>query len=166
MSEDGGQAYVHIVTGEVDSGKTARLLSIYRELGSGDGFINAKIYRDDHFIGQRIIRLSTGESEIFSAICEFTPPDWDEIYKYGNFSFSGKGQAFARNITSGIIAKGTDPVFIDEIGPLELQKQGLCDILSMLLRTKNEIYAVIRKSCINSVLKEFGIIRYDIISDR
>jgi nucleoside-triphosphatase THEP1 len=154
------------VTGEVDSGKTARLLSIYRKLGSGDGFINAKIYTEGCFIGQRIIRLSTGESEIFSAISGFTPLEWDEVYKFGNFSFSEKGQAFARNTMDSIVECGIEPVFIDEIGPLELQKKGFYDILSILLRTKKEIYAVIRNSCIVSVLKEFGINRYDISSDQ
>jgi nucleoside-triphosphatase THEP1 len=151
------------VTGEVNSGKTARLLSIYRKLGCGDGFINAKIYRGGRFVGQRIIRLSTGESAIFSTISEFIPPDWDEVYKFGNFSFSGKGQAFARNVVYSVIERGIEPVFVDEIGPLELQKKGFYDIMSVLLGTKSEIYAVIRKSCVDSVLKEFDIKAYDII---
>ncbi len=164
LAENGRQTYVHIVTGEVNSGKTARLLSIYRSLGCGDGFINAKIFREGHFTGQRIIRLSTGESEIFSIISEFTPPDWDEVYKYGDFSFSGKGQEFAHNAVYSIIGQGIEPVFIDEIGPLELQKKGFYDIMSMLLGTKSEIYTAVRKSCMDSVLKEFNIKAYDIIS--
>ncbi len=164
MVEDSRQAYVHIVTGEINSGKTARLLSIYRKLGVGDGFINAKIYREQHFIGQQIIRLSTGESEIFSTISEFTSPDWDEVYKYGSFSFSGKGQAFALNTMTDIITQGINPVFIDEIGPLELQKKGSYDIFRMLLCAKKEIYAVIRKGCIGSIVKEYGITGFDIIS--
>lgn len=52
---------VNIIAGEVNSGKTSKLLEIYRQAGQGDGFINAKIYTGPQYAGQRIVWLSTGE---------------------------------------------------------------------------------------------------------
>ncbi|HEX2946281.1 MAG TPA: nucleoside-triphosphatase [Clostridia bacterium] len=164
MTVSRGNAFVHILTGGVDSGKTTRLLSIYREMDSGDGFINVKIYREGTIAGQRIIRLSSGESEPFSYIRGFTPDGWDEKYTYGNYSFSEKGLAFARNIVSDIVSRRISPVFIDEIGPLELGKKGFYDIFRILLHTNNEIYTAVRESCIESVIREFGISAYEIIN--
>lgn len=163
LTVDGKNSFVHIVTGGVDSGKTTRLLSIYRETGSGDGFISWKTYREGKFAGQRIIRLSTGESKPFSFIRGFIPYGWEEKYTYGNFSFSEKGLAFACDITSDVISRGISPVFIDEIGPLELDKKGFYDIFSTLLRAKNEVYAAVRDNCVDSVVREFGISAYEII---
>lgn len=163
LPEERGQSYVHIITGGVNTGKTTRLLSIYHELELGDGFINAKVYDAGQYTGQRIVRLSTGESVNFSFKKEFIPLNWDEEYTYDVYSFSRRGLIFAYNTVSDIILKKIEPIFIDEIGPLELQRQGFFDILAMLLKLKREIYITVRDSCVESVIKEFNIEKYNTI---
>lgn len=162
-TKDRGQAYVRIITGGVNTGKTTKLLSIYRELGLGDGFITSKTYNANRYIGQVIVRLSTGEKEYFSFKKQFIPVNWDEKYNYDIYSFSERGFIFAYNIVTDIIAKKIEPVFIDEIGPLELQKKGFYDLFVMLLRIKKEIFVTVRESCVNNVIKEFGIQKYQMI---
>ena len=158
------QAHVNIIAGGVNTGKTTGLLSIYREIGSGDGFINIKTFEAGKYSGQRIVRLSTGESEAFSFRKEFIPPNWDEEYRYDAYSFSKRGLQLAYKTVSDIISKNVEPVFIDEIGPLELQKKGFFDLLAVLLKTKKEIFITVRDSCVESVLKEFSIKKYQIIA--
>lgn len=160
LPEGRRQAYVNIITGEVNAGKTTKLLSIYREMGLGDGFINIKVYKAGQYTGQKIVRLSTGESEYFSFKKEFIPSNWDEEYSYDVYSFSRRGLIFAYNIISDMIVKDVEPVFIDEIGPLELQKKGFFNIFSLLLKIKKEIFVTVRCSCVGSVIKEFGIEKY------
>lgn len=155
--------YVHIIAGGVNTGKTTRLLSIYRETGFGDGFINTKIYKAGQYAGQRIVRLSTGESENFSFKKGFIPLNWDEEYGYDVYSFSRRGLMFADKTVADIIAKGIEPAFIDEIGPLELQKKGFFGIFTMLLKIKKEIYITVRDSCVERIIKEFGIEKFHII---
>lgn len=161
--EDRGQAYVHIITGGVNTGKTTRLLSIYRKIGFGDGFINTKVYKAGQYIGQKIVRLSTGESEDFSFKKEFIPHNWDEEYSYDVYSFSRRGFIFAYNIVSDIIVREVEPVFIDEIGPLELEKKGFFDMFTLLLKIKKEIFVTVRDRCVERVLEEFGIEKYQVI---
>jgi nucleoside-triphosphatase THEP1 len=162
-SETNWQAFVYIITGEINSGKTGTLLSIYHNLCRGDGFINSKIFDSGVYIGQRIIRLSTGESECFSFKDRFIPSDWDEEYRYDVYSFSKKGMEFARRTAADIIEKGVDPVFIDEIGPLELQMKGFYDIFSEILRKRKKVFVTVRSSCFEKVTEYFGIRKYQII---
>jgi nucleoside-triphosphatase THEP1 len=121
------------------------------------------VFDNGLFIGQKIVRLSTGEGKIFSLKTGFIPSDWDEQYRYDVFSFSQKGLAFACETVSGIIERGMEPVFIDEIGPLELQKKGLYAIFHSLIKLKKEVYISARDSCIENILQEFNVEKYEII---
>ena len=57
---------INIITGSVNSGKTRKLIDIFNTLKKGDGFFNRKIYIDDHYIGQSIVRILSGESRLWS----------------------------------------------------------------------------------------------------
>ncbi len=89
---------IYIITGPVNSGKSTRLLSIYNNIKKGDGFYLKKIFEDSVFKGQEIIRLSTKEKLAFSFISKYIPQNWDEAYKYKNYSFSIPALKFAENI--------------------------------------------------------------------
>lgn len=155
---------VNIIAGEVNSGKTSKLLEIYHQAGQGDGFINAKIYIGLQYAGQRIVWLSTGESMDFSYRKDFIPDNWDEKYCYDAYSFSNKALDFADQIISEALKRDAEPVFLDEIGPLELQNKGFYDILKRILSSNREIYITVRKSCVEQVIMQFNITNYNIIS--
>lgn len=84
------------------------------------------------------MRLSTNESEIFSYRKGFTPSEWDEKYCYDINSFSRRGLGFANNTISDIIKKKIEPIFIAEIGLLELQGKGFAEIFTLLLKMNKE----------------------------
>ena len=156
-------ALIQIVTGGINAGKSSKLFSIYREVGQGDGFINLKVFEGGSYVGQKIMRLSTGESECFSFKEGFIPSDWDEAYRYDAYSFSRRGLTFANKTITDIIVRGTEPVFIDEIGPLELEKKGFFHAFKGLLAAQKKIYVVVRCSCVERVVNEFGLGKYQII---
>ncbi len=163
--EDSRRAFINIITGGINTGKTKKLLSTYHEIGQGDGFIIFKVFDGGLYIGQRIMRLSTSESENFSFKEGFIPINWDEEYRYDVYSFSKKGLMFAHKTISDILERGIDPVFIDEIGPLELQKKGFFNIFRALIKMEKDIYVTVRSSCVENVIKEFKIGKYKMIMD-
>ncbi|WP_190285246.1 hypothetical protein [Clostridium sp. JN-1] len=55
---------INIITGSVNSGKSTKLVNIYKSLGKGDGFFNRKIYNGNCYIEQEIVRMSNGESMV------------------------------------------------------------------------------------------------------
>lgn len=148
---------INIVTGGVNTGKTTRLLTIYNKIGRGDGFINKKIYEAGQYKGQKIVRLSTGESEIFSLKKPFLPVQWDEEYSNITYSFSRRGFDLANRIVEDIIKNNTEPVFIDEIGPLELQEKGFYQLFRDILVLNKEIYVSVRDTCLEGVIDKFRL---------
>lgn len=148
---------LHIVTGQIDEGKTTKLLSIFDETKCGDGFINQKVFIDGVNAGQEIMRLSTREKRYFSFREGFLPDCWNEKYQYGAYSFSKEGYEFAEKVVWNVIRDTIEPVFIDEIGPLELGGKGFHDLFFALLKENMEMYVAVRESCVDDVIKKFGI---------
>jgi nucleoside-triphosphatase THEP1 len=135
---------IYIVSGGINQGKTTKLISIYNEIKCGDGFINKKIFIKGMNAGQEIIRLSTGEGKNFSFRTEFIPKDWKEDCRCGPYSISKEGLTFANGIVQDLLTNRIAPIFIDEIGPLELAGEGFYTIFSMLLKEDLDLYVAIR----------------------
>jgi nucleoside-triphosphatase THEP1 len=154
---------VYIITGVIDEGKTREIEAIYRQMKKGDGWVSRKVFLYEEFVGYEILRLSTNEKLPLAYKEEYLPPGWDEIYKIGPFSFSKQAFEFAGKIIDEIIDKNINPVFIDEIGPLELQGKGFCPGLEKILKTQKDVYIVVRSHCIEDVVNRFEIKNYEII---
>jgi len=153
---------IYFITGEIGSGKSTKLSSIYKALQNGDGFYNVRRYQQTMTIGQDIVHLSTGKSMPFSRIDGFIPEDWDESEHFMNYSFSKQGLHFTKDIMNRIINKKIKIAYIDELGNLELQKQGLYHYFEILLLQDIDIYVVCRISCLKSVIELFHISDYKI----
>lgn len=154
---------VNIISGEIDSGKTTKILRIYNDTTCGDGFITKKIYIDGTNAGQEIVRLSTGEGLVFSLKKCFVQENWKERHSYYDYSFSEKGMKFAEEIIESSIVKDIQPIYIDEIGPLEIcYEQGLYNTFMNLLSSKKEIYVSVRYDCLDKFIKKFKIKEYTI----
>jgi len=154
---------INIITGNINSGKTTRLLCIYNAKQQGDGFYSPKIFIDGHYAGQEVVRLSTEERKLFSFKKGFIPEGWDEQYYYHSYSFSNNGFLFVRNIVLDIMQNNIEPIYVDEIGPLELNEQGFYNILNLLLKTDKDMYITVRESCIKDVIKKFRLSDCNII---
>lgn len=154
---------INIISGENNQGKTARIRSIYASGNTGDGFITRKIFSGPEFCGYEIVRLSTGESRIQSLKSELFPPAELPLYKRGSFAFFKEGFAFADSIIDDILLKGACPVFIDEIGPLELHGKGHHDSLVKVLDSDRELYFTVRNWCLEKVISFYSLENYTLI---
>lgn len=150
---------VYIITGDVNTGKSTYLLSLFQKNNMGDGFYNRKLYSGSTYIGQEMVHLSTGNTSPFSYRSDHIPEQWDELFTYLDYSFSSSGLHFCKAIIRNIMESPL-PAYIDEIGPVELQEQGLYHDFLELLQTKKDIYVVIRHRCLSEVLLKFKIDQY------
>ncbi len=131
--------------------------SLYEKRG-GDGFICVKVFNKNNFQGYDLVRLRTGEGVPFARKIDAISGNWDEIYRFGIFSFSGYAFAVADRIIAEIIKNGVEPIFVDEVGPLEIVEQkGFCELLKRVLKLKREVYISIRNELVNELIKEFKI---------
>lgn len=155
---------INIITGDIDSGKTTRMYEFYQQARFGDGFVTKKIYLNNINIGQRIIRLSNGEDRVFSLKKNFIPYSWNEKYRYYDYSFSTEGINFAERIIYDTVFNKHEPIFIDEIGPLEIfNKQGLFNSLNEVIDYEMELFVVVRDECLKPFLERFDIKHYSIL---
>ncbi|MCU0286601.1 MAG: hypothetical protein MUF15_09395 [Acidobacteria bacterium] len=157
---------ITIIAGEINSGKTRAMISIYRRQfqNKGDGFVSQKIFADkNNFTGYEIVRLSTQEKKPLAYRAPFIPMGWDEIYCCGPFRFSKAAFIFAGNIIQDIIQRDITPVFIDEIGPLELAGKGFASILQEVLLTPKDVYITVRNHCLEAVLNKFAVREHNLI---
>lgn len=155
---------ITIICGENNRGKTAKIKSIYAEDMKGDGFITEKIFSNSIFCGYKITRLSTGESVTQSFKTEFFPLDENVLYTCGSLTFKQDGFDFAESIIHDIIDKRISPVFIDEIGPLELKGKGIHDSFKKILRTDGAVYFTVRKHCFERAVRTFSVEKYTLIN--
>jgi nucleoside-triphosphatase THEP1 len=169
---------IWLISGEIDSGKTSRILEIYRQktAGQAGGFISRKVYQDNIFRGYEIVRLPDGprmplarlgpEKNQVDKVCldKRRFAESSEAFPYGQFIFSQAGFLFGENIILELLsAEAVRDIFIDEIGPLELQGRGFCRILLKALQSGKNLYISVRTSCLQAFLEKFNIEEYTII---
>jgi nucleoside-triphosphatase THEP1 len=153
---------INVISGKINSGKTTKLLQMYANINLGDGFILKKSYLKGQHVGQQVVRLSTGESKAFSYREGFVPPNMDLAYTYKSYSFTKTGLYFAEEIVRELIEKNIEPIFMDEIGPLELQETGFYKIFLLILETEKEIFLATRDSCLEQVIQKFQLQNYNV----
>lgn len=144
---------INIVTGNKNSGKTTYLKNLYDKTQKGNGFLCVKYHQENEFNGYNLLHLKSGEKMPFIRLKTKLPINWTEKYEIGFFSFSNEGFQFAENSIANITE---EPIFIDEIGPLEIiYKKGFYDLLKQNL--DKELYITVRKSLYKELLKTFNI---------
>ncbi|HDI82339.1 MAG TPA: hypothetical protein ENF18_00935 [candidate division WOR-3 bacterium] len=149
---------VFIITGGVNTGKTTLFERIHKRQGGG-GFSLPKIIVNNQFKGYWIKDLNTGEKTEFALIESMD----GYLYKMGRFYFLPQGMEFARRIYKKAIETEEKNFFIDEIGPLELEDKGFSHIFRDALTSFENIYVVVRESCLDDVIREFGLNEYKLV---
>ena len=149
---------ITIITGNRAAGKTTVLLNFIKEQKNKSksvfGIMTPGIYDEDkNKIGFVALDICSGESwELGRSDKKLDGPG------YGPFSFSGRGFIRANEILKKVFTKGTEDIFLDEIGPLELKKgYGFFPVLSLIrgLDINRNLYLVIRPELINEFIRRF-----------
>ena len=159
---------VNIITGEMGAGKTTELIQLYQGLptGTADGFASIKVFSEQGvFAGYDLKRLATGKTVPFIRLSkpDEAPPQQDSfIFDRFNFlrePFESAEQAIRDSLIDPLIRT----VLLDEIGPVELQGNGFCSALKVLLASDKELYLCINRKNLDPVTKKFGIGMYRLI---
>ena len=85
----------------------------------------------------------------------------DECDRFGRFSFSAAGLAFAQAALEAALAAGADPLFVDEAGPWELAGGGFAPQLAALAAAGSALVLAVRPACVEDVVAKFFAARRD-----
>lgn len=152
---------VRIVTGSPNSGKSTRFMQLYKMSNRDTGLFSKKIYNDESIaIGYNLLLLPKEEEIPFISLRSSISKDKiEDYYIQGRFVFDKKVfQIGEQYVLSSL--KGT-PVWIDEIGGLELKGLGYDLLLHKLLETDVDIVFTVRNSLLEDVLAKYKIAEYE-----
>jgi len=147
---------IFLVTGDINEGKTTYMRSLYSELGEGDGFICPKVMENGALIAYDIEQLSSGERMTFAVPVDRMPQDWDEQCRFGKYSFSNRAIQYAERVIDKIIENKTEPFFIDEVGPLEIEnRDGFHFITEKIIESGLDGFIVVRQQMTDKFINLF-----------
>lgn len=138
---------IFILTGPVHTGKTTRLMHWAASQNKIDGIFQP-IIDDKRFIYQIASRALKSLEVSASAKDEHT-------IKIGNYSFSKETFEWAQNILINCLKKNLDWLVIDEIGPLELEGNGLEPAVSSIINARENVSAKIVCVVREEILQKF-----------
>ncbi|HMA63315.1 MAG TPA: nucleoside-triphosphatase [bacterium] len=155
---------VYIITGKINQGKTSLAYSLYKSNRIGDGFLAPKLFVDSQFAGYQIQHLSSGEKQPMAFLESHLPENKEVRFRFQNFAFTEQGFELANSIIDKIIKKKISPVFIDEIGPVELfEKRGLYKLFDRVLQENCDVIVVVRNFLVERLLDIYKIRNYELI---
>ena len=144
-----------ILTGPIHSGKTSLLKKVAGRLKDLnvpiEGFLSESINKEGDTFGYDLYDLRNGQTIPF--IRKQGQKEWEKI---GAYSFIPAGLERAKKIIMN--HDSSYWLFIDEIGPLELEGKGLWPVLRHSLRVpQQKIICVVREQILESFLQRIEI---------
>ncbi|GMQ60002.1 hypothetical protein AN1V17_44020 [Vallitalea sediminicola] len=149
---------VNVITGAINSGKTSKIVNLYDRMKQGDGFVSIKNMDKDKVHSYEIMRLSNRKKHQFILREEFLTDEWYESCKIGPYSFSKPTLNYIEETIRELIEAKISPIFLDEIGRLELQNKCFHKILVELLNNECEIYITVREDSLDDLIKKYNLI--------
>lgn len=148
---------INVITGKINSGKTTKIIDVYDKSQQGDGFVSIKNMIGDKVHSYEIMQLSTREKRLLVLREDFLTDSWCESCKIGPYSFSKDTLDYIEKTMRNFIKNKISPVYLDEIGPLELQNECFHKIFMELLDNNCELYITIRKDSLADIIRKYNL---------
>lgn len=157
---------ITIISGKDHNKKMKELLNQYQE-SKGDGFLLEKVMDEGNIMCYDMLELSTGNHYRLAYHEKYMPVDWSHTLILGAFYFDENVFNFITEKVQQYVREEVTPIYLDEIGFLELMDKGFSDILHALIDYKIDCIIGIKHGLIKNVVKKFQIETYDIlVADR
>lgn len=156
---------ITIVTGPENSGKSAFLESWFDQNKQGLGALSVKRYKRGVFCGYNLMQLP--EKEIIPLNCLVNANDQigPETLINGPFIYYQASFLWVKDrLMPHIEPEMEEPLWLDEIGKLELQKKGLAPILRKALDAHCELRFAVPDTLLDDILEEYKIEEAKIIN--
>jgi len=156
---------INIIKGRKNQGKTQKILTLFQEYqkcSQPDGVASLKIFKNEIHIGYELLHLSSQRKFPLAFKKDHIPLNWKEYKIIGDYTFSDEGFFYSESIFSKEQIGAQNPLFLDEIGPLELEGFGFYTILQDLKDLERDIFITSRPECVDPIIHKFNLKRYKI----
>lgn len=148
---------VTFITGPINSGKTTYMKDLYDKTKAGDGFISLKIISENQVEGFDVLHLSSGEKRPLIRVVGNEYPGWVENCRIGKYTFSDEAVNWVSGHIESFIKDGVFPIFLDEVGDLEIDGKCFYRSLNILVESGLDLYLSMRDKNLYNVMDSFGI---------
>jgi nucleoside-triphosphatase THEP1 len=154
---------VKIVTGDMNSGKTTHIYSLYKQTEEGDGFIQLKTMQDNKVHHYDILFLKSKLKKKLAFHQTFYENQFKEPFYFGPYVFNQEIFFEVDRAIDMMIKDNVKPIYLDEIGMLEIKQKGYAPLLKKLLKQDMELVITVKESLITEVINTFNIQKYEVI---
>lgn len=154
---------INIITGKINSYKTTRIKKIFNEDKLGDGFISVKTMKDDKVLYYELEHLKTGVKKISIIHTRHYPNHFTNYDQIGPYVFDLDYLKEVEQAIEEMIEQKIEPLFLDEIGLLEVNKKYFYAILKKIKDSDLEAYITVRDSLLTSLIDVLKLKDYKII---
>lgn len=146
---------ITIVTGKINSGKTTTMLEHYRSHQQGDGFVSIKHMHHDQIDHYSIHKLSTGEEKVWLIHEKSIILGYPSSVTIGPYRVILSTVDWVEHEIRAMMIKHVSPLYLDEIGLLELNHQGFHHILCEMMDSMLDVVLTIRDRWLDDVIKHY-----------
>jgi len=153
---------VTIITGKINSGKSTKVRKHFQDNLLGDGFVSKKIMIGDKVFGYNILKLSTKQETLFVIRDEFLDEEKEITCQIGPYLFLKETLDYIEDEISFLIENNISPIYLDEVGQLELYDKCFDNILKKILDSNCDLVIAVRDDLLEEVVNKYGIKEYQI----
>ena len=154
---------VRIFHGNINSGKTTAMMSHYHKTLKGDGFISLKTMVGDRVKCYDALELSNGKTYKLAYHENYLPDTFEKNIILGPYHFDESSFSYMESYIEKCIKKNVSPIYLDEVGNLELLSKGFSSILKVLIQKDVDIIISVRSDLVSRVVDTFEIKEYCLV---
>ena len=144
---------VYLITGPKNAGKTTKLLNLYKEK-KGGGIASIKGNKDGYRY-YNMVFLGSALSPLLLATEDPSALNEKGFFKFKRFYFNQSAFKNAYIYITQLIALRISPIFLDEVGELELNGNGFHKTCLKLINLRTDVYITVRDRNVGGFLKMF-----------
>lgn len=148
---------ITIVTGKINEGKTTVLKRMYHEDKKGDGFIAIKKMDGTNVHSFLATRLSTKEQKTLMLHKNYYSESFISAGKIGPYLINLFTLSWVEKSIEKMIKKRVEPIYLDEIGMLELDGYGFDRILKKLIESKLDVIITTRSDLLEKIKEHYNL---------
>ena len=153
---------IKIITGPMNGGKSTQFLKLYEESGDGIALYSQKQYDESNtIVGYNLVLLPDKKEIPFICLKDSVCPNEDRYFIQGRFAFLK--ETFEQAERYILSFPDHLPVWIDEVGGLELKGLGYSNLLHKLLESDRNIILTVRDRLLEKVLNRYKTRDYSLI---
>lgn len=146
---------ISIITGKINSHKTTKMIDHFENFQQGDGFVSLKFMKDHRVDHYEMMKLSTKERKVLMTHKDSLKENMILHTHIGPYVINQETISWVENEISQMIKQNVSPIYLDEIGKLELSHEGFHHILVNMIHSELDLILVVRDSMLHDVLEHY-----------